>query len=73
MDSILYLGRSFVSIYIFPIYSPTMPNPINTQPEQNHIESIVSIRSTPYCISQNNIVTLHGDIIFLNLRQEYKV
>lgn len=50
-----------------------MPNPINTQPEQNHIESIVSIRSTPYCISQNNIVTLHGGIIFLILRQEYKV
>ena len=33
----------------------------------------VSIRSTPYCISQNNIVTLHGGIIFLILRQEYKV
>ena len=35
--------------------------------------SIVSIRSTPYCISQNNIVTLHGGIIFLILRQEYEV
>ena len=34
---------------------------------------IVSIRSTPYCISQNNIVPLHGGIIFLILRQEYKV
>ena len=33
----------------------------------------VSIRSTPYCISQNNIVTLHGGIIFLILRQEYEV
>ena len=33
----------------------------------------VSIRSTPYCISQNNIVTLHGGIIFLILRLEYKV
>ena len=50
-----------------------MPNPINTQPEQNHIESIVSIRSTPYCISQNNIVTLHGGIIFLILRPDYEV
>lgn len=50
-----------------------MPNPINTQPEQNHIESIVSIRSTPYCISQNNIVTLHGGTIFLILRLEYAV
>ena len=33
----------------------------------------VSIRSTPYCISQKNVVTLHGGIIFLILRQEYEV
>lgn len=33
----------------------------------------VSIRSTPYCISQKNIVPLHGGIIFLILRQEYEV
>ena len=33
----------------------------------------VSIRSTPYCISQNNAVTLHGGIIFLILKQEYEV
>ena len=35
--------------------------------------SFVSIRSTPYCISQKNVVTLHGGIIFLILRQEYEV
>ena len=34
---------------------------------------IVSIRSTPYCISQNNVVTLHGGIIFLILKQKYAV
>ena len=33
----------------------------------------VSIRSTPYCISQKNIVPLHGGIIFLILRQEYAI
>ena len=33
----------------------------------------VSIRSTPYCKSQNNVVPLHGGIIFLILRQEYAV
>ena len=36
-------------------------------------KSIVSIRSTPYCISQKNIVPLHGGIIFLILRQEYAI
>ena len=35
--------------------------------------SKVSIRSTPYCISQNNVVPLHGGIIFLILRQEYAI
>ena len=30
----------------------------------------VSIRSTPYCISQKNIVPLHGGIISLILRQK---
>ena len=35
--------------------------------------SIVSIRSTPYCKSQNNVVPLHGGIIFLILRQEYAI
>ena len=34
---------------------------------------IVSIRSTPYCKSQNNVVPLHGGIIFLILRQEYAI
>ena len=29
-------------------------------------------RSTPYCISQKNVVPLHG-IIFLILRQEYAI
>ena len=33
----------------------------------------VSIRSTPYCKSQNNVVPLHGGIIFLILRQEYAI
>ena len=33
----------------------------------------VSIRSTPYCISQNNVVSLHDGIIFLILKQEYEV
>ena len=33
---------------------------------------IVSIRSTPYCISQKNVVPLHGGIIFLILRQDRK-
>ncbi len=37
------------------------------------IRKRVSIRSTPYCISQNNVVTLHGGIIFLILRPEYEV
>ena len=36
-------------------------------------EYTVSIRSTPYCISQKNIVPLHGGIIFLILRQEYAI
>ena len=40
MASILYRGRCLLSIYIFPIYSPTIPKPIKTHPEQNHIESI---------------------------------
>ena len=31
-----------------------------------HTCTYVSIRSTPYCISQKNIVPLHGGIIFLN-------
>ena len=35
--------------------------------------NIVSIRSTPYCKSQNNVVPLHGGIIFLILRQEYAI
>lgn len=35
--------------------------------------SIVSIRSTPYCKSQNNVVPLHGGIIILILRQEYAI
>jgi hypothetical protein len=35
--------------------------------------NIVSIRSTPYCKSQNNVVSLHGGIIFLILRQEYAI
>lgn len=35
--------------------------------------NIVSIRSTPYCRSQNNVVPLHGGIIFLILRQEYAI
>ena len=30
------------------------------------IHSNVSIRSTPYCISQKNVVPLHGGIIFPN-------
>ena len=34
---------------------------------------IVSIRSTPYCKSQNNVVTLHGGIIFPILKQKYAV
>ena len=34
---------------------------------------IVSIRSTPYCKSQNNVVSLHGGIIILILKQEYEV
>lgn len=34
---------------------------------------IVSIRSTPYCIAQKNVVPLHGGIIFLILRQEYAI
>lgn len=34
------------------------------------IQYVVSIRSTPYCISQKNIVPLHGGIIFLILRQK---
>ena len=38
-----------------------------------HARHYVSIRSTPYCISQNNVVTLHGGIIFLILKQEYEV
>ena len=33
----------------------------------------VSIRSTPYCKSQNNVVTLHGGIIFPILKQKYAV
>ena len=33
----------------------------------------VSIRSTPYCKSQNNVVSLHGGIIILILKQEYEV
>ena len=33
----------------------------------------VSIRSTPYCISQKNLVPLHGGIIFLILIQEYAI
>lgn len=33
-------------------------------------QSNVSIRSTPYCISQKNIVPLHGGIISLILRQK---
>jgi len=37
------------------------------------IFSIVSIRSTPYCIAQKNVVPLHGGIIFLILRQEYAI
>ena len=49
---------------------PTIFICINILPICYHI---VSIRSTPYCISQNNIVTLHGGIIFLILRQEYEV
>ncbi len=35
--------------------------------------NIVSIRSTLYCKSQNNVVPLHGGIIFLILRQEYAI
>ena len=38
-----------------------------------HTTTIVSIRSTPYCKSQNNVVPLHGGIIFLILRQEYAI
>ena len=37
---------------------------------QVRYKSYVSIRSTPYCISQKNIVPLHGGIIFLILRQK---
>ena len=33
----------------------------------------VSIRSTPYCIAQKNVVPLHGGIIFLILIQEYAI
>ena len=36
-------------------------------------KNMVSIRSTPYCISQNNVVSLHGGIIILILKQEYEV
>ena len=36
-------------------------------------QTYVSIRSTPYCKSQNNVVPLHGGIIFLILRQEYAI
>ena len=38
-----------------------------------HSNPFVSIRSTPYCIAQKNVVSLHGDIIFLILRQEYAI
>ena len=37
------------------------------------VKTFVSIRSTPYCKSQNNVVPLHGGIIFLILRQEYAI
>lgn len=30
------------------------------------LRCLVSIRSTPYCKSQNNVVPLHGGIIFPN-------
>ena len=33
-------------------------------------QRFVSIRSTPYCIAQKNVVPLHGGIIFLILRQK---
>lgn len=49
---------------------------INTQATNKKTEvsnTKVSIRSTPYCISQKNIVPLHGGIIFLILRQEYAI
>ena len=38
-----------------------------------NINIFVSIRSTPYCISQKNVVSLHDSIIFLILKQEYEV
>ena len=37
------------------------------------IINIVSIRSTQYCMSQNNVVTLHDGIIFLILKQKHEV
>ena len=37
------------------------------------LSTFVSIRSTPYCKSQNNVVTLHGGIIFPILKQKYAV
>ena len=39
----------------------------------NYGRKEVSIRSTPYCISQKNVVPLHGGIIILILRQEYAI
>ena len=38
--SILYRGLSFTSIYIFPIYSPTIPNAAKIKPPTNQIEII---------------------------------
>ena len=38
-----------------------------------HTCTYVSIRSTPYCIAQKNVVPLHGGIIFLILIQEYAI
>ena len=31
-----YRGRAFDSMYIFPIYSPTMPRAHSTTPAMNH-------------------------------------
>lgn len=39
-SSMLKRGRSFTSMYILPMYSPTSPMLTSTQPEQNQMESI---------------------------------